>query len=82
VPVVQQSLVAALADEVDELVCLLTPDDGLALDAYYADFTLTTDDAVVELLRKAGSPVRKAGSPVRGAVPGRGLRPGVGAGRE
>jgi predicted phosphoribosyltransferase len=75
VPVVQQSLVAALADEVDELVCLLTPDDGLALDAYYADFTLTTDDAVVELLRKAGSPVR-------GAVPGRGLRPGVGAGRE
>lgn len=70
VPVVPQPLVAALADEVDELVCLLTPDVGQALDAYYADFTLTTDDTVVDLLRKAGSPVS-------GAVPGHGLRPGV-----
>lgn len=68
VPVAPQSLLPALASTVDELVCLRGVSDGQPLGFYYADFPLTTDDEVVELLRKAGSPVS-------GAVPGRAFRP-------
>lgn len=70
VPVAPQPIAQSLASEVDEMVCLLSPADFQSVGFYYADFALTTDDEVSELLRKAGSPVN-------GAIPGRGMRWGM-----
>lgn len=41
-----------LAAEVDEVVCLLTPEPFFAVGMWYADFSETTDEDVRELLRE------------------------------
>lgn len=52
VPVAPQDAEARFADEVDELVCLKAPRDFVAVGIHYERFDQTTDDQVVELLRR------------------------------
>ncbi|MTD58733.1 phosphoribosyltransferase [Amycolatopsis pithecellobii] len=52
-PVGALDAVAGLKGDVDEVVCLLTPDELRAIGEWYADFTQTTDDEVIELLGPA-----------------------------
>ncbi len=54
VPVAPPDVVSALADEVDELVCPLTPDNFYAVGQFYEQFEQTGDEEVRELL--AGNP--------------------------
>jgi len=53
VPVAPRETIAALRSECDEVVCLAQPDPFYAVGAHYADFTQTSDDEVIELLRRA-----------------------------
>jgi putative phosphoribosyl transferase len=53
VPVASPDALAALEPEVDEILCLFTPPDFRAVGAWYEDFSQTTDDEVVDLLRQA-----------------------------
>jgi len=53
VPVAPRESIAELRAECDEVVCLAQPDPFHAVGAHYADFTQTSDDEVVELLRRA-----------------------------
>jgi len=41
---------AELASDADEIVCLVTPPDFVAVGRFYWDFRQTTDDEVVALL--------------------------------
>ncbi len=50
VPVAPPSTVMELEELVDELICLETPADFMAVGAYYRDFTQVTDDEVIEVL--------------------------------
>lgn len=52
VPVAPHAVVQTLASEADEVVCLLSPADFHSVGFYYADFTQTTDDEVIELLQR------------------------------
>jgi predicted phosphoribosyltransferase len=40
---------------VDEVVCLQTPVDFMAVGGYYQDFTQVTDEDVIAILKRAGS---------------------------
>ena len=53
VPVAAPSTRDALAREVDEIVCVATPDPFLAVGRFYEDFTQTTDAEVHDLLEGA-----------------------------
>jgi putative phosphoribosyl transferase len=53
VPVASPDVVRALADEVDRVVCLLTPEDLYAIGMWYDDFTQVPDEAVIALLQRA-----------------------------
>ncbi|GGL13461.1 hypothetical protein Sme01_69790 [Sphaerisporangium melleum] len=55
VPVGAPSTVAAMSDVADEVVCLRTPASFHAIGSWYADFTQTGDDEVIELLRRAAA---------------------------
>lgn len=55
VPVAPQSTLDELATEVDDLVCLATPEPFIAVGLHYHDFTQTSDDEVITLLQKAPS---------------------------
>jgi putative phosphoribosyl transferase len=46
----------AFAEDADLVVCLSTPRALFAIGEAYADFSPTTDDEVIELLRRAGRP--------------------------
>jgi predicted phosphoribosyltransferase len=50
VPIAARATVAALAREVDEVVCVEAPRDLRAVGEWYTDFSATTDDEVLELL--------------------------------
>jgi putative phosphoribosyl transferase len=50
VPVAPAETLDALASEVDEIVCLSTPEPFLAIGIHYADFHQMSDAEVVELL--------------------------------
>jgi putative phosphoribosyl transferase len=52
-PVCARDTAAALAGEVDELVCLETPEAFFGVGACYDDFRQVPDDVAVELLRRA-----------------------------
>ena len=54
VPVAAAETCEALRGDVDEVVCVETPEPFLAVGAWYADFSQTSDDEVRELLEKAG----------------------------
>jgi predicted phosphoribosyltransferase len=53
VPVAAVSTCEDLKHEVDEIVCLLTPENFFAVGQWYEDFSQTTDEEVQELLRRA-----------------------------
>lgn len=53
VPVAPPDTVAAMQAEVDELVCLATPEPFIAVGRYFEDFSQPTDEEVVELLDRA-----------------------------
>lgn len=53
VPVAPPETCRALRDEVDELVCVLTPDSFVAIGLWYVDFTQTSDDEVRALLARS-----------------------------
>jgi putative phosphoribosyl transferase len=50
VPVAPPETLAELAPDADDVVCLVTPPDFVAVGRYYWDFRQTTDDEVVALL--------------------------------
>jgi predicted phosphoribosyltransferase len=52
VPVGARETVAALARFADEVVCASMPDNFLAVGRWYADFSTTTDEEVVEALER------------------------------
>ena len=53
VPVAAPPTRDALAREVDEVVCVATPDPFLAVGRFYDDFTQTTDGEVHDLIERA-----------------------------
>ncbi|WP_433498885.1 phosphoribosyltransferase family protein [Sphaerimonospora sp. CA-214678] len=69
VPVGAPETVASLRDIADEVVCLETPASFFAIGFWYRDFTQTTDDQVVELLRRAASREHARAEATAGAHP-------------
>jgi putative phosphoribosyl transferase len=55
VPVGPSGTVRSLQQEVDEFVCLDTPEFFPAVGAFYRDFTQTTDEDVIDLLGRAAT---------------------------
>jgi putative phosphoribosyl transferase len=53
VPVGARETINSLRAEVDDLVCLHAPENLGAIGAFYVDFRQTSDDEVLELLRRA-----------------------------
>lgn len=53
VPVAPPETSAELAVEADEVVCLLEPENFMAVGQFYEDFSQTTDDEVSEILSRA-----------------------------
>jgi putative phosphoribosyl transferase len=53
VPVAPPSTIEELRKEVDEVVCVSTPEFFMAISLWYDEFPQTTDDQVRELLEKA-----------------------------
>ena len=82
VPVAAAQTCDEFRDEVDEVVCALTPEPFYAVGVWYDDFTQTTDDEVRDLLHRAPGTVgpgrahggRPHGAAHRSLPPGRGLR--------
>jgi erythromycin esterase-like protein/predicted phosphoribosyltransferase len=62
VPAAPESTCEELRVEVDDVVCATTPSPFYAVGAAYWDFTQTTDEEVVELLREAGTAARPSRS--------------------
>jgi putative phosphoribosyl transferase len=54
VPTAPPETCAALEREVDEVVCVMTPQPFYSIGSWYEDFTQTSDEEVVDLLRRAG----------------------------
>jgi predicted phosphoribosyltransferase len=50
VPVAPRDVLASLAGDCDEVICLATPEPFYAVGAHYSDFTQTSDKEVKELL--------------------------------
>lgn len=53
VPVAPPDSIAELQAEADEIVCLATPEPFYAVGLHYRDFDQTSDEEVVDLLRRA-----------------------------
>ncbi len=53
VPVAPSSTCRTIARDVDEAVCLMTPEPFYSIGQWYADFSQTSDEEVVELLQEA-----------------------------
>jgi len=53
VPVAPVDAVASFAPEVDEFVCLATPEPFWAIGGFYDDFSQTSDEEVITLLEKS-----------------------------
>jgi putative phosphoribosyl transferase len=65
-PVCAREAAIALRREVDELDCLEVPESFQAVGQFYADFAQTSDDEVVELLRRAADlPAGRTAAPDR-----------------
>ena len=56
VPVAPADALAEMRELCSEVVCLATPEPFYAVGAHYEDFTQTSDDEVVQLLRAANAP--------------------------
>jgi predicted phosphoribosyltransferase len=57
VPIAAPEACAELSEEVDEIVCAVTPEAFYAVGLWYADFSQTTDEEVRDLLAQACEPV-------------------------
>jgi len=55
VPVAPPDTIERLRGEVDDIVCLSTPEGFLAIGQFYTVFDQLTDDAVVDLLGRAAA---------------------------
>ena len=55
VPTAPRSTCLDLEREVDEAVCVMTPEPFFGVGQWYIDFSQTSDDEVIELLRMAAS---------------------------
>jgi predicted phosphoribosyltransferase len=53
VPVSSPETCAEFRAEVDEIVCVITPEEFRAVGQFYEDFSQTTDEEVRELLASA-----------------------------
>lgn len=53
VPVAPSDSLAELRSEADEIICLATPDPFYAVGMHYREFSQTSDQEVIELLRRA-----------------------------
>jgi predicted phosphoribosyltransferase len=64
VPVAPPETCAALGREVDQIVCLMTPEPFYGVGMWYEDFAQTTDEEVRELLAKSAqsTPVDQGGA--------------------
>jgi putative phosphoribosyl transferase len=60
VPVAPREVIQALRGDCDEVVCLAMPEPFYAVGAHYTDFTQTSDEEVVALLRRAAVFASKA----------------------
>jgi predicted phosphoribosyltransferase len=56
VPTAAPSACRAFENDVDEVVCLVTPEPFFGVGAWYSDFSQTTDQEVRRLLEEARSP--------------------------
>jgi putative phosphoribosyl transferase len=56
VPVAPADTIAALRSEVDDVVCLKTPEPFVAIGLYYRDFHQLSDGDVVRALASGGEP--------------------------
>ncbi len=63
VPVAPPSTLESLRPEVDEIVCLETPEDLGAVGLFYADFRPVEDAVVIDLLRRAAEARARAPHP-------------------
>lgn len=66
VPTAPPETCAALGREVDETVCVMTPEPFYSIGSSYLDFSQTSDEEVVELLEKAKSFGQGGATPVVG----------------
>ena len=64
-PVAPRSVISELKAECDEMVFLATPEPFYAVGLYYADFSQTSDEEVIELLGRRGPAPREAGQIAR-----------------
>jgi putative phosphoribosyl transferase len=55
VPVAERDACAAFRDEVDEVICVLTPEPFRTVEAWYEDFEPVSDDEVRALLDRAAA---------------------------
>jgi putative phosphoribosyl transferase len=69
VPVAAPSTCEELRREVEEIVCVATPEPFMAVGRFYDDFSQTTDDEVTSLLAAAREPTA-AGGAGTGSPPG------------
>jgi predicted phosphoribosyltransferase len=58
VPVAAQQTCDDFKDEVDEVICALTPEPFMAVGTWYSDFSQTNDDEVRQLLERAAGEQR------------------------
>lgn len=68
VPVAPPDTVASLQAEVDELVCLSTPEFFGAVGSFYADFRQVADEEVIAGLAEAAATMGDAAEPARGRL--------------
>lgn len=69
VPVAAPEVVESLRAEVDEVVCLETPERLIAIGQWYRDFSQTSDDEVIALLDRASNEdAGAADPPAKGAA--------------
>jgi putative phosphoribosyl transferase len=59
VPVAAPETCDDFRDEVDEVVCALTPEPFMAVGVWYSDFSQTSDDEVRELLERAAQQLQQ-----------------------
>ena len=70
VPTAPRSTCLELEREVDETVCVMTPEPFFGVGQWYIDFSQTSDEEVIELLRAAALFGRREMADGPGQAPG------------
>jgi putative phosphoribosyl transferase len=65
VPTASPEICASLKDSADDVFCLTTPSPYMAVGVWYDDFSQTTDEEVVELLKRADAELLEHGPSTR-----------------